>query len=97
MSIVAGLGVMGFIVGFATKDIFANLAAGLMIMGTRPFKVDDHVLVAGIKGTVKEINMSCCIIIGEDSTYITIPNVKIWGTPIKNFSRLKRYPLRRKS
>jgi len=86
---VAGLGIIGFIVGFATKDIFANLAAGLMIMSARPFKVGDHVHVAGIKGTVKEINMSCCIIIDEDKTYITIPNVKIWGTPIKNFSRLK--------
>ena len=87
---VAGLGVMGFIVGFATKDIFANLAAGLMIMRSRPFKVDDVVHVAGIKGTVKEINMSCCIIIDEDKTYVTIPNAKIWGTPIKNFSRSKK-------
>ena len=87
---VAGLGVIGFIVGFATKDIFANLAAGLMIMRARPFKVDDQVHVVGIKGTVKEINMSCCIIIDDDKTYVTIPNVKIWGTPIKNFSRLKK-------
>ena len=87
---VAGLGVIGFIVGFATKDIFANLAAGLMIMGARPFRVNDKVQVAGINGTVKEINMSCCIIIDEDKTYIIVPNVKIWGTPIKNFSRLKK-------
>jgi len=93
---VTGLGIIGFIVGFATKDIFANLAAGLMIMCARPFKVDDHVHVAGIKGTVKEINMSCCIIIDDDKTYITIPNVKIWGTPIKNFSRLKKALLRSK-
>ena len=92
---VAGLGVMGFIVGFATKDIFANLAAGLMIMRARPFKVGDHVHVAGIKGTVKEVNMSCCIIIDDDKTYVTIPNVKIWGTPIKNYSRLKQAPIRR--
>jgi len=87
---VAGLGVMGFVVGFATKDVFANLAAGLMIMRTRPFKVKDHVLVAGIDGIVKEINMSCCIVITKDNIYVTIPNVKIWGTPIKNFSRLKK-------
>ena len=87
---VAGLGVIGFIVGFATKDIFANLAAGLMIMSARPFNVGDHVHVAGIKGVVKEITMSCCIVIDEDKTYVTIPNVKIWGTPIKNYSRLKK-------
>ncbi len=93
---VAGLGVIGFVVGFATKDIFANLAAGLMIMSARPFKTGDHVHVAGIKGTVKEINMSCCIIIDDDKTYVTIPNVKVWGQPIKNFSRLKKALLRSK-
>ncbi len=93
---VAGLGVIGFIVGFATKDVFANLAAGLMIMCARPFKVGDQVHVAGIKGTIKEINMSWCIIIDDDKTYITIPNVKIWGMPIKNFSRLKKALLRSK-
>ena len=93
---VAGLGVLGFVVGFATKDVFANLAAGLMIMFARPFKVGDHVHVAGIKGTVKEINMSCCIIIDDDKIYVTIPNLKIWGMPIKNFSRLKKTLLRSK-
>ena len=86
---VAGLGIIGFIMGFATKDIFANLAAGLMIMCSRPFKVNDHVHVAGMNGIVKEINMSCCIIIDDDKIFVTIPNVKIWGMPIKNFSRLK--------
>ncbi|MCK5630357.1 MAG: mechanosensitive ion channel, partial [Nanoarchaeota archaeon] len=45
---------------------------------------------AGIEGTVREINMSCCIIIDNDKTYVTVPNVKIWGQPIKNFSRLKK-------
>ncbi len=93
---VTGLGIVGFVVGFATKDIFANLAAGLLIMHSRPFKIDDVVYVAGIKGTVKEINMSCCIIIDEDNIYITIPNVKIWGTPIKNYSRLKKTTLQSK-
>jgi len=85
----AGLGIIGFIVGFATKDIFSNLAAGLLIMSARPFKVNDHVQVAGIKGIIKEVNMSFCIVVDEDNTYVTIPNVKIWGTPIKNFTRLK--------
>ena len=88
--LVIGLGITGFIVGFATTHIFANLAAGLLLMSARPFKVGDHVHVAGIEGTVRGINMSCCIIIDNDKTYVTVPNVKIWGQPIKNFSRLKK-------
>lgn len=87
---VAGLGVIGFIVGFATKDIFSNFAVGLMIMVTHPFKVKDVVNVAGIKGTIKSIFLSRCIIIDEENTYVTIPNVKIWSAPIKNYSKLSK-------
>ena len=59
-------------------------------MCARPFKIGDHVHVAGIEGTIKEINMSCCIVIDTEGIYVTVPNVKIWGQPIKNFSRLKK-------
>ncbi|MFW5746749.1 MAG: mechanosensitive ion channel family protein [Nanoarchaeota archaeon] len=84
---VAGLGIAGFIIGFATKDIFANLAAGLLLLITRPFGVDDSVEAGGIKGIVRTINMSATTIISEDDVYVVVPNARIYGTAIKNFSR----------
>lgn len=85
---IAGLGVMGFIVGFAVKDVLSNLAAGLFLLIKRPFNVDEIVNVAGVKGRVKQMTLSSCIVITEDNQYVTIPNTKIWGNPIHNLSRL---------
>ncbi len=59
----AGLGVMGFVVGFAVKDVLSNLAAGIFLLIKRPFKVGDVVDVAGVKGRVEEMTLSSCLII----------------------------------
>ncbi len=85
---IAGLGIIGFIIGFATKDVLSNFAAGILLLTNKPFKINESVEVVGIKGIVKEISMSACVIITEDKKYVTVPNSKIWGNPIKNLSRL---------
>jgi len=87
---VAGLGAMGIIIGFATKDVLSNLAAGIFILVNKPFKVGESVEVVKIKGVVKEIGISSCIITTDEKEYVTIPNAKIWGNPIKNLSRIKK-------
>lgn len=87
---VVGLGAMGIVIGFATKDVLSNLAAGIFLLINRPFKVGESVEVSKIKGTVKEMGISTCIIITDDEEYVIIPNSKIWGGPIKNLSRIKK-------
>lgn len=87
---VAGLGAMGIIIGFALKDVLSNLAAGIFILINKPFKVGEYVEIVKIKGTVKEITLSSSIIITDDKEYVTVPNSKTWGSPIKNFSRIKK-------
>ena len=84
---IAGLGVMGFIVGFAVKDVLSNLAAGMFLLVKRPFKVGEMVNVAGVQGKVGEMTLSSCLIITEENHYVTVPNAKIWGNPIRNLSR----------
>lgn len=85
---IAGLGVMGFIVGFAVKDVLSNLASGLFLLVKRPFNINEVIEVAGVKGRVEEMTLSSCLVITEDQQYVTIPNSKIWGNPIRNLSRL---------
>ena len=74
---IAGLGVMGFIVGFAVKDVLSNLAAGMFLLVKRPFKVGEIVDVAGVQGKVEEMTLSSCLIITEEDHHVTIPNAKI--------------------
>jgi small conductance mechanosensitive channel len=84
---IAGLGAAGIIIGFATKDIFSNLAAGLLLLITKPIKVHDTVEIGGIKGVVEKVNISYCVITADGKESVAIPNTKVWGNPIRNYSR----------
>jgi small conductance mechanosensitive channel len=84
---IAGLGVTGFVVGFAVKDVLSNLAAGMFILIKRPFLVGDTVSVAGVTGEILEVNLAACIIFSTEHETVTVPNANVWGNPIRNVSR----------
>ena len=80
----AGLGLAGFILGFALQDTLGNFAAGAMILIYRPYDVDDFVEVAGAAGLVKKMTLVSTTINTFDNQTLIIPNSKIWGDVIKN-------------
>jgi len=88
--LVAGLGVTGFVLGFAFQESLGSLASGMMIALNQPFKVGDYVVVAGFEGTVKQLDMMAVVLATGDNRRITIPNKSAWGSPIVNFSALDR-------
>jgi small conductance mechanosensitive channel len=85
----AGLGVAGFVVGFALQDTLSNFAAGGMILIYRPYDVDDSVEVAGATGLVKKMNLVSTTIATFDNQTLVVPNSKIWGEVIKNVTAQK--------
>ena len=85
-SFVAVLGATGFAVGFALQGSLANFAAGVMILGFRPFKEGDFIIGAGESGTVKEISLFTTILATPDNIKIMIPNGKLFGDIVKNVS-----------
>jgi len=86
-SIFALLGAAGIAVGLALKDTLGNIAAGIVLLILRPFKLGEFVEVSGISGTVKEIGLFATILETPDGIYITAPNGALWGSPIKNYNR----------
>ncbi|MGD9253225.1 MAG: mechanosensitive ion channel [Holophagae bacterium] len=82
--LLAGLGVAGFIVGFALQDTLANFASGVMILIYRPYDVGDLVDVAGGFGKVSDMNLVSTTLLTVDHQTLVIPNSKIWGDVIKN-------------
>lgn len=88
--LVAGLGVTGFIVGFAFQESLGNLASGMMIAINEPFKVGDFVSAGGLEGSVLEVNMMATVLATPDNKRITIPNKSVWGGPITNYTTLGR-------
>ncbi|MBE9538558.1 MAG: mechanosensitive ion channel [Proteobacteria bacterium] len=85
----AGLGVAGFVIGFALQDTLGNFAAGAMILIYRPYDVDDFVEVTGASGLVKNMNLVSTTITTFDNQTLVVPNSKIWGDVIKNVTAQK--------
>lgn len=88
--LIAGIGISGFIVGFAFKDSLSNLAAGLLLLFYQPFEVGDHVEVGGASGTVRDMSVAATEIQMPDGRLAIVPNSRIWNAPIINFDRLGR-------
>ncbi|HPQ71560.1 MAG TPA: mechanosensitive ion channel [bacterium] len=86
--LIAGLGVTGFIVGFAFQESLGNLASGMMIVLNQPFKIGDFVDAGGHQGVIGEINMMATTMITPDNKKIVLPNRGVWGNPIVNYSAL---------
>jgi small conductance mechanosensitive channel len=84
--LIAGFGIMGFIVGFALKDTLGNLASGMFILFHKPFKVGDWVNIGGVVGGVEKVGIAACTLNSPDNVKITIPNSKIWGDTIQNYT-----------
>jgi len=72
-ALVAALGLTGFALGFALKDVLSNLLAGILILTYRPFAPNDTILVAGKEGKVVDIDLRYTTLEAEGKT-ILIPN-----------------------
>lgn len=84
--LIAGLGIMGFIAGFALKDTLGNLASGIFILFHKPFVIGDSINIGGVTGNVERIGIAACVLQSPDNIKITIPNSRIWGDIIQNYT-----------
>jgi len=84
--LLAGLGVLGFVVGFALQGVLSNFASGMMILIYRPYDVGDVVEIAGVKGTVKEMSMVSTTLLSFSNERLVVPNNNIWGNLIRNIT-----------
>lgn len=88
--VLAGLGIAGFVVGFALQDTLSNFASGLMILVYRPFDVGDLIEVAGVSGVVEQMTLVSTSVLTLDNQKLLIPNNKIWNDVIRNVTAQER-------
>jgi small conductance mechanosensitive channel len=86
-SLIAILGTAGVAIGLALKDTLSNIAAGIILLFLRPFKVGDFIEFGSVVGGVKEIGLFSTILETGDGIFISAPNSTVWGVPLKNYSR----------
>jgi small conductance mechanosensitive channel len=80
-ALVAGLGLTGFALGFALKDIISNLLSGVLILLYRPFKIGNTIKIAGFEGEVVAIDLRYTELNSEGEK-ILMPNSKLFTDPI---------------
>lgn len=84
--IIAGLGVTGFILGFAFQETLGNLLAGVMIALNSPFRIGDYVEIGSISGSVRDMDMMSVTLATPDNKRVIMANKLIWGNAITNYS-----------
>lgn len=82
----AGLGLTGFALGFALKDVLSNLLAGMMLLVYRPFNIGDHIKMGEFEGTIITIRMRDTVLRAADNRSIIIPNTKLITEVVVNHS-----------
>lgn len=94
-SIIAALGAAGLAIGLALQGTLQNIAAGIMLLILRPFRVGESIETKDVAGTVEEIGLFVTELRTWDGLFQLVPNSLLWNTPIRNFSRLptRRYDL----
>ena len=83
----AGLGILGFTIGFALQEIMQNFVAGMILLLQQPFDIGNFVSISDYTGTVVAINMRTTEMTTLDGRLIIIPNAQVLSNPIENYSR----------
>ncbi len=87
-SFVAIIGAAGLAIGLALQGTLSNIAAGVMLMLFRPFKLGDYVKVAGEEGVVSDMNIFTTNLKTVDNIQVIIGNGDIFGSTIQNLTSL---------
>ncbi|MGB7087364.1 MAG: mechanosensitive ion channel family protein [Phormidesmis sp.] len=80
--ILATLGVGGVAIGFAFKDILQNFLAGILILLTEPFQIDDQIVFEDYEGTVENIQTRATIMRTYDGRRVVIPNAELFTNAV---------------
>jgi len=85
-SILAVLGAGSLAIGLALQGALSNVAAGVMILILRPYRVGDVVEINGRSGTVKSLDLFGTFLSDADNLDVFMPNGKVFGNVIINYS-----------
>jgi len=86
-SIIAALGAVGLAIGLALQGTLQNIAAGIMLLVLRPFRVGEYISAGSVAGTVQEIGLFATELKTFDGLFVLSPNSELWNSPVTNFTR----------
>lgn len=90
LPLIAGLGVAGAGIALAMQGVLSNVAAGLTIIFTRPFRVGEYIAIVGVEGEVLSISLFSTVLTHRDLSHVVIPNRKIVGEILHNYGKVRQ-------
>lgn len=90
LPLIAGLSIAGAGIALAMQGVLGNLAAGLTIVFTRPFRVGEYISIVDEEGLVEEISLFSTVLSHPDRSRVVIPNRKIVGEILHNFGSIRQ-------
>ena len=93
LPLLAGLGIAGAGIALALQGVLGNVAAGLTIIFTRPFRVGEYISIAGVEGVVDSISIFSTVLRHADTSAVVIPNRKIAGEILHNYGEVRQLDL----
>jgi len=90
LPLLTGIGVAGAGIALAMQGVLSNLAAGLTIIFTKPFRVGEYVAMVGVEGKVESIQLFNTRLSHPDLSRIVIPNRKIVGEILHNYGKIRQ-------
>jgi small conductance mechanosensitive channel len=86
-SLIAVIGAIGLAIGLALQGTLQNVAAGVMLLIIRPFRVGDWIEASSVSGSVEEIGLFMTQLRNFEGIFVAVPNSMIWSSKIINYSR----------
>lgn len=90
LPLIAGLGVAGAGIALALQGVLGNLAAGLTIVFTRPFRIGEYIAIAGVEGQIETIGLFSTTLVHLDRSRVVVPNRRIVGEILHNHGRTRQ-------
>lgn len=82
-ALIAGLGLTGFALGFALRDVLSNSLCGILIIFYKPFRIGQKVRIGSESGRISKIDIRYTTLVNEEnSTEISIPNSQVFNSTI---------------
>lgn len=85
-SMIAVISAFGVAIGLAIQDSIANVANGLIMIGTRPFKVGDFVQIGSDEGRIEELRLMNTVLSTVDNRKLILPNRQVFTSRIVNYN-----------
>lgn len=93
LPLIAGLGIAGAGVALALQGVLSNVAAGLTIIFTRPYRVGEYISIVHEEGQVELISLFNTVLSHTDMSKVVIPNRKIVGEILHNYGKIRQLDL----